>query len=180
MKTSLAKTENAREELLRESELVWGIPNSRYLWHFHQKWVEGIQTADGPPFSARQRLESQNVIRVDDEVRRKWGKGQALWVSLYLEDEKKQKNEGDVQQRDRKRVKRVWCEVSRKGSYFILYWSIVALRYWLVSAVEQSESALQYTYNPLFLFPPQLGHHRALSRDPCAAQEALITLLFYM
>ena len=107
MKTSLAKTENAREELLRESELVWGIPNSRYLWHFHQKWVEGIQTADGPPFSARQRLESQNVIQVDDEVRRKWGKRQALWVSLYLEDEKKQKNEGDVQQRDRKRVKRV-------------------------------------------------------------------------
>ena len=52
-------------------------------------------------------MESQKVIQVDDEVRRKWGKGQAFGGSLYLEDEKKQKDEGDIQQRGRKRVKRV-------------------------------------------------------------------------
>ena len=72
-------------------------------------------------------MESQKVIQADNEVRRKWGKGQALWGSLYLENEKKQKDEGDIQQRGRKRVERVRCEVSHKGSYFIFYWSIVAL-----------------------------------------------------
>ena len=41
----------------------------------------------------------------------------------------------------------------------------------LISAVQQSESAIyMYTY-PLFLeFPSHLGHHRALNRVPWAIQ----------
>ena len=46
----------------------------------------------------------------------------------------------------------------------------------LISAVQQSESAIyMYTY-PLFLgFPSHLGHHRALNRVPCAMQQVLVS-----
>ena len=44
----------------------------------------------------------------------------------------------------------------------------------LVSGVQQSESAVSiyiYTHTPSFFgFLSHLGHHRALSRLPCAAQ----------
>ena len=38
----------------------------------------------------------------------------------------------------------------------------------LVSTVQQSESAITYTYFPFFGSPTHLGHHRALSRVPSA------------
>ena len=49
----------------------------------------------------------------------------------------------------------------------------------LVPAVEQSESALHIHTSPLLGFPSHLGHHRALSRVPCAIQYVLISYLFY-
>ena len=36
-----------------------------------------------------------------------------------------------------------------------------------------------YIYPPFFGFPSHLGHHRALSRVPCATQQVLISYLFY-
>ena len=36
-----------------------------------------------------------------------------------------------------------------------------------------------YTYPLFFGFPCHLGHHRALSRVPCAIQQVLISYLFY-
>ena len=36
-----------------------------------------------------------------------------------------------------------------------------------------------YIYPLLFGFPSHLGHHRALSRVPCALQQVLISYLFY-
>ena len=39
-----------------------------------------------------------------------------------------------------------------------------------VSAVQQSESAIHIHISPLFWTSSHLGHHRALSRVPCALQ----------
>ena len=48
-----------------------------------------------------------------------------------------------------------------------------------VFAVQQSESAI-HMYTTLFLgFPSHLGHHRTLSRVPCALQLVLTSYLFY-
>ena len=44
----------------------------------------------------------------------------------------------------------------------------------LVSAVQQSQLAIQYTYIPLFLFPSYLCHNSALCRLPYAMQYVLI------
>ena len=49
----------------------------------------------------------------------------------------------------------------------------------LVSTVLQSESAICTHISPLFEFPSHLGHHRALSRAPCAVQQVLLSQLFY-
>ena len=54
------------------------------------------------------------------------------------------------------------------------YWSIVTLQFVLVSAVQQRESAVCIHISPFFGFPSHLGHHGALSRGPCAVQEALM------
>ena len=48
----------------------------------------------------------------------------------------------------------------------------------LVSAVWQSESVIHIHISPLFGFPSRLGHHRALSRIPCAIQSVIISCLF--
>ena len=49
-----------------------------------------------------------------------------------------------------------------------------------VSAVQQSQSAL-FIHTYLFWgFLSHLGHHRALSRVPCAKQQVLISYLFYI
>ena len=40
----------------------------------------------------------------------------------------------------------------------------------LVSTVQQSELTIHIHISPLFGFPFHLGHHRALSRVPCAVQ----------
>ena len=40
----------------------------------------------------------------------------------------------------------------------------------LVSAVQQSESAICIHTSPFFRSPSHVGHHRALSRVPCAIQ----------
>ena len=48
----------------------------------------------------------------------------------------------------------------------------------LVSAVQQSESALCVYISPLFGFPSHLGHHRALSWVPCAVN-SLFSSVFY-
>ena len=49
-----------------------------------------------------------------------------------------------------------------------VFWSTVALQVVLVSAVQQSESAI---YIPSFFeFPSHLGHHKALSRVYCAIE----------
>ena len=67
-------------------------------------------------------------------------------------------------------------------SYFLLFsiflnWNIVALQC-CVSAVQQSESAVVYTY-PLFNgLASQSGHHKAFSTVPCAIWSVLITYLF--
>ena len=37
-----------------------------------------------------------------------------------------------------------------------------------------------YLYPLIFGFPSYLGHHRALSRVPCAVQQVLISYLFYI
>ena len=53
----------------------------------------------------------------------------------------------------------------------IFYWSIVALEccvsFLLYSKVNQSYVCI---YPLFFEFPSHLGHHRALSRIPCAMQ----------
>ena len=49
------------------------------------------------------------------------------------------------------------------------YWTIVALQC-CVSALQQSESVICIHISPFFGFPSHLGHHRVLSRDPCAIQ----------
>ena len=50
----------------------------------------------------------------------------------------------------------------------------------LVYTVQQSESTICIHISPLFLdFLLNLGHHRALSRVPCAIQQVLISYLFY-
>lgn len=49
-------------------------------------------------FLERQSLDSWKILQVDGEVRRQWGKGQNLWGSLHLENERKKKSEGDIQQ----------------------------------------------------------------------------------
>ena len=38
----------------------------------------------------------------------------------------------------------------------------------------------RYIYPFFFRFPSHLGHHRALSRIPCAIQQVLVTYLFYI
>ena len=38
----------------------------------------------------------------------------------------------------------------------------------------------EYIYPLFFRFPSHLGHHRSLSRVPCAKQQVLISYLFYM
>ena len=49
----------------------------------------------------------------------------------------------------------------------------------LVSAVQQSKSATCIHISPIFrIFFSHLGHHRALSRVPCAKQSVLINDLF--
>ena len=56
------------------------------------------------------------------------------------------------------------------AEFFFLIFIGVQLLYnvVLVSAIQQSESVYIY---PLFVsFPSYLGHHRALSRVPCAVQ----------
>ena len=60
-----------------------------------------------------------------------------------------------------------------------LYWSIIALQVVLVSAVQQSEAVIRIHISTLFRSPSNLGHHRALSRAPCAIQWVLISYLFY-
>jgi len=50
-------------------------------------------------------------------------------------------------------------------------WSIIAYSIVLVSTVQQSGSAIRVPMSPLsFGFPSHLGHHKALSRVPCALQ----------
>ena len=47
----------------------------------------------------------------------------------------------------------------------------------LVSAAQQSESAIYIHISPFFGFPSHSGHHRALSRVPCAVQHVLIAVV---
>ena len=49
----------------------------------------------------------------------------------------------------------------------------------LVSAAQQSESAICIHIPLFFGFPSHLGHHRALRKVPCAIQQVLIGYLFY-
>ena len=42
-----------------------------------------------------------------------------------------------------------------------------------VSVAWQSESTYEYIYILLFGFPSHLGHHRALTRDPCTISQVL-------
>ena len=49
-----------------------------------------------------------------------------------------------------------------------------------VSAVQQSQSALFIHIYLFWGFLSHLGHHRALSRVPCAKQQVLISYLFYI
>ena len=49
----------------------------------------------------------------------------------------------------------------------------------LVSAEYQSESATHIHVFLFFGFPSRLGHHRALSRVPCAILLVLISHMFY-
>ena len=71
------------------------------------------------------------------------------------------------------------------GCFFLLIFKLifvgVQLLYHvvLVSAVQQSESALLYIYPLIFGFLSHLDHHRAMSRIPCVKQCDLIYYLFY-
>ena len=47
----------------------------------------------------------------------------------------------------------------------------------LVSAVQQSESAIHIHTYTLFGFPSQWGHHRAPSRDPCITEQVLLVAI---
>ena len=48
------------------------------------------------------------------------------------------------------------------------YWSIVALQYCYFILYSRVNQLYIYTYPLIFGFPSHLGHHRALSRVPCA------------
>ena len=49
----------------------------------------------------------------------------------------------------------------------------------LVSAVQQSGSAIWLYVPPLFWIPSHLAYHRALGKVSCAIQQVLISYLFY-
>ena len=60
-------------------------------------------------------------------------------------------------------------------SFKIDFYSNIVVLQCCVSVVQQSESAM----HPFFFgFPSHIGHHRALSRVPCALQKVLISYLF--
>ena len=48
----------------------------------------------------------------------------------------------------------------------------------LVSAVQQSKSAIVYIYPLILEFLTHVGHHRALSRVPCAIQQVSLVIYF--
>ena len=48
----------------------------------------------------------------------------------------------------------------------------------LVSAVLAVSQLYVYTYSVFFGFPSHLGHHRSLSRIPCAAQQVSLVSYF--
>ena len=50
----------------------------------------------------------------------------------------------------------------------------------LVSAIQQSESAIRIHSPSFFGFPPHLGHHRALSRVPCAIKCSHYLCILYI
>ena len=52
--------------------------------------------------------------------------------------------------------------------------------YSVVSAVQQSESVIQYVHPLIFGFPSHLGHHRALRRVPCAIQQVIYLYIVLM
>ena len=71
---------------------------------------------------------------------------------------------------DRKTVRHNLVTKQQKHSCFTM------LSFLLYSKVNQSH----INTNPLFFrFPSPLGHHRALSRVPCASQQVLISYLIY-
>ena len=55
----------------------------------------------------------------------------------------------------------------------------VAGRFLLPTPTGKPKSAIHIPASPHCWFPSHLGHHRALSRGPCAVQQALISYLFY-
>ena len=68
------------------------------------------------------------------------------------------------------------CSFSPFKAFF--YWNIVALQCCILLCRKVNQPHLHM--QPLFLgFPSHLGHHRALSRVPCALQYVLISYLFY-
>ena len=60
---------------------------------------------------------------------------------------------------------RDWTQVSHMTGEFFTSWA--------------TREAHIYIYPPPFGFPSYSGHHRALSKVPCAIQDVLISYLFY-
>ena len=83
----------------------------------------------------------------------------------------------------------VLCQVKESGDtrshphpfffFFLISIGVELLYNVLVSAVQQSESAMRIHTSPAFGFSSPFRSHRALSRVPCAIQQVLVSYLFY-
>ena len=75
-------------------------------------------------------------------------------------------------------------EKQNLGNLFFLinfYWSILALQCCVSFYCTAKWISYTLTYIPsLFRFPSHLGHHRALSRVPCALQLSILCITVYV
>ena len=73
-------------------------------------------------------------------------------------------------------------KVDYETTYFLLIFIRVQLlsNAVLVSTVQQNESAIHIHSSPPYWIPSHSGHHRTLSRSPCAIQYVLISYSLYI
>ena len=71
----------------------------------------------------------------------------------------------------KKKIERDLRRLTHHKCFLVFYWSVIALPCWVSFYVQQNESFIHVS--PFFGFLAHLGHHRTLSRVPCAKQQVL-------